>query len=70
MASNQISRLGFDSWSSNLAVNLIENGELKDGYRFECDEYSVFVTKVGDKHIVFVRGYYQGYGWETSEIAY
>ena len=66
----QINRLGFDSWSSNLAVNLIENGELKDGYRFECDQYSISVNAINEKHLVAVRAYVAGSGWQTSELTY
>jgi hypothetical protein len=68
--SQAITRLGLDSWASNLAVNLIENGELKDGYRFECEQYSIAVTQIEERYGVFVRAYVDGSGWETSEIIY
>jgi hypothetical protein len=69
---NLINRLGFDSWASNLAVNLIENGELKDGYRYECDQYSISVNEINEtgKHMVFIRAYVSGSGWQTSEQTY
>jgi hypothetical protein len=65
-----INRLGLDSWASNLAVNLMENNELIDGYKFECNDYSIAVSKVDNKHVVLVRAYVPGSGWQTSEIAY
>jgi hypothetical protein len=67
---NLINRLGMDSWASNLAVNLIENNKMKDGYKFECDQYSVSVTKINEKHLVAVRAYVAGSGWQTSELTY
>lgn len=66
----QINRLGFDSWCSNLAVNIKENGELKHGYRYECDQYTIFVTEINEKHLVTVRAYVDGLGWQTSEQTY
>jgi hypothetical protein len=65
-----IDRLGINAWASNLAVNLIENGQMKNGYRYECDDYSILINEIGSKYSVFVRAYVPGYGWQTSEIVY
>ena len=65
-----INRLGITAWASNLAVNLIENGQMKNGYRYECDDYSILVNEIGSKYSVFVRAYVYGFGWQTSEIIY
>jgi len=63
-----IQRLGFDEYATNLAVNLIEDGLLKDGYRFENDVYSVSVSKIDNKHSVNVRAYVSNLGWQSAEI--
>jgi hypothetical protein len=67
-----INRLGFDSWASNIAVNLIENNQMKNGYKFENELYSVSVNEINEtgKHRVFVRAYVSNYGWQTSEQTY
>jgi hypothetical protein len=65
-----IDRLGITAWASNLAVNLIENGQMNKGYRYECDDYSISVNEIGGKYSVFVRAYVPGRGWENSEIVY
>ena len=81
----QVQRLGFDSYCSNLVVNLIENGELIDGYRFENETYSVAVSSLESQsiyqdkcvdlknknlHIVTVRAYVAGMGWQTADLIF
>ena len=65
-----INRLGFDAWASNIAVNIIENGDLRDGYRYECDDYSVAVNSFENRHLVTIRSYVDGAGWQTAEIVF
>ena len=80
-----INRLGFDSFASNIAVNIIENGDLRDGYRYECDDYSVAVSSLESQsthqgnyvdlknknlHLVTVRAYVDGAGWQTAELVF
>ena len=65
-----INRLGFDAWASNIAVNIIENGDLRDGYKCECDDYSVVISKFENRHLVTVRAYVANAGWETAEIVF
>ena len=67
---SQVQRLGFDSYCSNLVVNLIENGELIDGYRFENETYSVAVTKLKTNYSVCVRAYVAGMGWQTADLIF
>jgi hypothetical protein len=64
----QIRRLGFDEYCTNLAVNLKEDGNLIDGYKFENDVYSVSVTKTENNHSVNVRAYVKTLGWQSAEI--
>ena len=65
-----VRRLGFDSYASNLVVNLLENGQLTDGYRFENEIYSVSVTKVKNNYSVCVRAYVDGMGWQTADLIF
>jgi hypothetical protein len=64
----QVQRLGFDEYCTNLAVNLIEDGHLVDGYKFENDVYSVSVSKVEKNYSVNVRAYVPSIGWQSTEI--
>ena len=64
----QVQRLGFDEYCTNLAVNLIEDGHLVDGYKFENDVYSVSVSKVEKNYSVNVRAYVPSIGWKSTEI--
>lgn len=61
-------RLGFDEYATNLAINLIEDGKLIDGYCFETDVYSVSISKIENKHSVNVRAYVKNIGWSSTEI--
>ena len=63
-----VQRLGFDSYCSNLVVNLLENGQLTDGFRFENEIYSVAVTKLKSNYSVCIRAYVAGIGWQTTDI--
>ena len=82
---SQVQRLGFDSYCSNLAVNLLENGQLTDGYRFENETYSVAVSSLESQsthqsnyvnlknknlHLVTVRAYVAGLGWQTADLIF
>lgn len=64
-----VQRLGFDAYVSNVVVNLIEDGLLHDGYRFENETYSLGVDLIKDKYLVTVRAYVASMGWQTAEIA-
>jgi len=64
----QIKRLGFDEYCTNLAVNLKEDGNLIDGYKFDNDVYSVSVSKIEKNHSVNVRAYVTNLGWQSAEI--
>ena len=85
MTHTLINRLGFDAWASNIAVNIIENGNLRDGYRYECYDYSVAVSSLESQsthrnryidlknknlHLITVRAYVDGSGWQTAEIVF
>jgi hypothetical protein len=63
-----VQRLGFDEYCTNLAVNLMEDGNLKDGYSFENDKYSVSVKSVENKHTITIRAYVTNMGWQSTEI--
>jgi hypothetical protein len=67
-----IMRLGFQSYVDNLAVNLKEDGNLYDGYKFENDKYSVRVEKMDSFHgplmHVTVRAYVDGHGWHSHTL--
>ena len=65
-----IQRLGFDSYCSNLAVNLIENKEFNDGYKYQDEIYSCSVTKNGKEKVFYVRAYVKGIGWQTAELVF
>lgn len=65
-----INRLGFDAWASNIAVNIIENGDMKDGYKYECNDYSVTISKFNNRHSVVVRAYVSGMGWKTAYLVF
>lgn len=64
----EVNRLGFDSWASNKIANVIEDGNLYHGYRFENNDYSLSVTQFNKRHLVTVRAYVPTIGWEASEI--
>lgn len=63
-----VQRLGFNSYATNLAVNLIEDNNLRNGYHIENDDYELSVIKFGKQHLVTVRAYVPSVGWETAEI--
>lgn len=60
--------MGFENYSTNYAVNLFENGQLYNGFKFEDEQHSVSVTKTDKHHTVLVRAYIAGTGWQTTEI--
>jgi len=63
-----VQRLGYDEYCTNLCVNLIEDGQMKDGYRFENETYSVAVKQVDKQHSVTIRAYVAPLGWQSTEI--
>ena len=65
-----VQRLGFDSYCSNLAVNLIENQEFKHGYKFENEIYSCSVTQSGKEKVFYVRAYVKNCGWKSTELIF
>jgi hypothetical protein len=71
--SKLVMRLGFESYVDNLAVNLKEDGLLKDGYKFENEKYSVKVEQMEAFHgtlmLVSVRAYVDGFGWHTHTLS-
>lgn len=60
--------MGFDNYCTNYAVNISENGDLKDGYKFEDETHSLSVTKTDKHHMVLIRAYIVNEGWKTAEI--
>ena len=70
MNTTLVKRLGFDAWASNIAVNIIENGDFKDGYRYECKDYSLAITKFGKRYSFSIRAYVEKTGWQTAEIVF
>ena len=65
-----VQRLGLDSYCSNLAVNLIENKQFENGFKFENEIYSCTVTQSGKNKVFFVRAYIEGMGWQTTELIF
>lgn len=65
-----VQRLGFDSYCSNLIVNLIEDNKLTDGFKFENETYSVCVKSVGKNKSVFIKAYVNGLGWQSTELVF
>lgn len=63
-----IKSMGFDNYCINYAVNISENGDLIDGYKYEDNNHSVCVTKTDKHHMVLVRAYVQNEGWKTTEV--
>lgn len=60
--------MGFENYCTNYAVNILENGDLRDGYKFEDETHSVAVSKTDKHHTVLIRAYVQNEGWKTTEI--
>lgn len=64
-----IKSMGFENYCVNYAVNIKENGDLYDGYKYEDETHSVKVEKTTDKTMcVSVRAYVDGLGWQSIEI--
>jgi len=64
-----VQRLGFEGYATNLAINLLEDGKIVDGYKYDSDVYSVSVSRVKDNAIICIRAYVDNMGWQTAEIA-
>lgn len=60
--------MGFENYCTNYAVNIFENGQLFDGFKFEDETHSVIVTKTEKHHSVLIRAYVEGLGWKNAEI--
>ena len=65
---NLIKRDGFRDCLWNYVVNLIENGELKDGYSVDNNEFSITVKKYEKSFVVTARAYINNKGWTFDEI--
>ena len=48
VSTSLIDRLGFENYAFNLLVNEIENGNLRDGYKYEQDDCSIVIKALGD----------------------
>jgi hypothetical protein len=65
-----IDRLGFENYAFNLLVNEIENGNLRDGYRYEQEDGSMVVTAVGDSMNIAIRCYHPERKWLSVEFTH
>ena len=65
-----INRIGFENYAFNLLVNEIENGNLRDGYRYEQDDGSIVVTTIGDSFNIAIRCYHSERGWLSIEFTH
>lgn len=62
-----IAWMGFDNWAMNIIVNEIENGNIRDGFNFESDEYTLTIKQTANKYICTIRAYVPATGWKTFE---
>lgn len=60
--------MGFDNYATNVAVNLFENGDLKDGFVEETYDYLIKVTKLEKGYSVLFKAYVSEIGWKQEEI--
>lgn len=65
-----INRIGFENYAFNLLVNEIENGNLRDGYRYDQDDGSMVVSALGDAFNIAIRCYHPDRGWLSVEFTY
>ena len=65
----QINRLGFETWASNVIVNWLENmaGEEITARHLDHPDWSMVITREGNKATATVRAYVEGRGWFTHE---
>ena len=62
-----VDRDGFDGYASNVIRNLIENDQIKDGFRLEDDTLTVFVTDIGKEYSITIKDHTK-YGWKTFDL--
>lgn len=65
---NTVKSMGAENYCINYAVNIKENGDLYDGYKFEDNTHSVRVEKSEKDMCVYIRAYVDGLGWIKEEI--
>lgn len=63
-----VKSMGFKKYCINYAVNIMENGDLKDGYKYEDETHSVVVMKCDKMFAVTIKAYIDGLGWKTEEV--
>lgn len=63
-----IKSMGFDNYCTNYAVNIMENGDMNHGYKYEDETHFVSVTKSEKRYTFLIRAYIQNEGWKTTEV--
>lgn len=64
-----IQSMGWDAYATNLMVNHIENKEMKDGFRFENEDYTLVVSLINDYYTFNLKAYVPSMGWKESEMS-
>lgn len=70
VSTSLIDRLGFENYAFNLLVNEIENGNLRDGYKYEQDDCSMVIKALGDTFNVAIRCYHTNKGWLVIDFTH
>ena len=65
-----IDRIGFENFAFNLFVNVIEDGNLRNGYTYEQSDLSLVIKSVGNEYNVAIRCYHPDRGWLTVDFTH